>query len=238
MSHASMAAKTVAITQSNYIPWKGYFDLINSADECILLDSVQYTRRDWRNRNRIKTPDGARWLSIPVEVKGKYLQKTEDVVVSDARWAERHWQSIRHNYAKAEHFGAYERFFEDLYLGTRETRLSAVNHRFITALCGVLGITSRISWSHDYHVEDGRTERLVGLARQAGATRYLSGPAARAYLDEPLFEAAGIEVRYMDYSGYSEYPQLFPPFEHGVTVVDLVLNTGSAAGTFMKSLHR
>src|SRR5262245_47310638 len=111
----AMAGKRVAIVQSNYIPWKGYFDLINSVDEFVLFDDVQYTRRDWRNRNKIKTPQGLLWLTIPVEVKGKFQQKIHDTRVSDLRWQTKHWQSIAQAYGKARYFAEYRECFENLY---------------------------------------------------------------------------------------------------------------------------
>ncbi len=126
--------KKVAIVQSNYIPWKGYFDLINMVDEFILYDDMQYTRRDWRNRNKIKSANGTVWLTIPVEVKGKYDQKVRDVLISDREWNKKHWKSIVHNYAKAEFFKRYGSLFEDLYVGSNERYLSEVNCRFLTSL--------------------------------------------------------------------------------------------------------
>src|SRR5262245_28051615 len=127
-------SKTVAILQSNYIPWKGYFDLINLADEFILFDDVQYTRRDWRNRNLIKISTGKKWLSIPVFVKGKYYQAIKDTVISDVSWKESHWQSLLHNYSSAAYFREYKSRFEELYLGCDELLLSAINYRFIRAI--------------------------------------------------------------------------------------------------------
>src|SRR4026207_404505 len=108
-------SKTIAVVQSNYIPWRGYFDLINSVDEFILYDDVQYTIRDWRNRNIIKTSRGSLWLTIPVRVKGKYYQKIKDTKIGDPEWNQRHWTSITHNYAKARYFRQYRETFEELY---------------------------------------------------------------------------------------------------------------------------
>lgn len=230
-----MTGKKVAIVQSNYVPWKGYFDLIHLVDEFILLDDVQYTKRDWRNRNRLKTPQGAQWLTIPVETKGRYLQKIKDTTIGDAGWAQRHWKAIACNYASARYFPTYRERLEDLYRVCHERRLSQVNHRFLVALCEMLGIKTKIAWSMDYQPPEGSTERLVWLCQQAGATGYLSGPAAKAYLDEERFSRAGIAVEYMDYTGYPEYTQLFPPFDHHVSVLDLLLNEGPAAPKFMKS---
>ena len=227
--------KSLAVVQSNYIPWKGYFDLINSVDECVLLDDVQYTRRDWRNRNRIKTRTGPAWLTIPVNAKGRYLAPINEVTISDAAWGVKHWRTISANYARAPHFSDHRHAFERLYLDSEHTHLSAINHTWIRAICAHLGIRTKLSWSMDYHLVEGRTERLVDICRQAGATEYLSGPAAKGYIDDRLFEQAGIKLTYFDYAGYPEYPQLFPPFDHHVTVLDLMFNTGPDATAYMLS---
>ena len=227
----------MAIVQSNYIPWKGYFDLINLVDEFVLFDDMQYTRRDWRNRNLIKTPAGLKWLTIPVAVKGNYFQKIRDTRISDPGWARKHWQSIVHSYSKAKHFGLYRDVFEQLYLATEETFLSRVNYLFLTTICKILRVNTKFSWSEDYISVDGKTERLVSICKQAGATTYISGPAARDYLEETLFNDAHIFVEYMDYSSYPEYKQLTPPFEHRVSIIDLIFNEGPDATKYMKSFR-
>jgi hypothetical protein len=232
---SSEGGKSVAIVQSCYIPWKGYFDLINLVDEFILYDDRQYTRRDWRNRNRIKTPQGPQWLTIPVEVKGRYDQRIDETRIADPDWTDRHWKTLMHNYASAPHFDDYRDTIESLYRTTTDPRLSAVNRTFLEAISKILGIRTRLSWSTDYGAEGSKTERLVNLCRAAGATSYLSGPRARGYMDEGLFEEAGISLEYMDYDAYAEYPQLHPPFEHAVTVLDLIFNTGAQAPRYMKS---
>ena len=220
--------KRIAIVQSCYIPWKGYFDLINSVDEFILYDDLQYTRRDWRNRNRIKTQNGPIWLTIPVKVKGRFHQKIRDTVVHDGKWSDRHWKAICLNYSRAPYFEATRYVFQDLYeeCGV-ETHLSRINFRFLRAIADMLRIQTRITWSMDYDLIGGRNERLVHLCRQAGASEYLSGPAAKSYLDETGFLDQGIRVRWMNYTGYPEYAQLFdPPFIHEVSIIDLILNKG------------
>jgi hypothetical protein len=227
--------KKAAIVQSCYIPWKGYFDIINRVDEFILYDDVQYTRRDWRNRNKIKTANGPVWLTIPVEVKGKYFQSIRETVVSEPSWNRQHWKSILHSYARSKHFRTYQSLLEDLYLSCEETFISKINYRFISAICQILGITTNISWSMEYELTGDKTERLVCLCKQAGATEYISGPSAKDYMDEELFRREGIELRYMDYSGYPEYTQLYPPFDHNVSIIDLILNEGPDARKFMKS---
>jgi hypothetical protein len=227
--------KTIAVVQSNYIPWRGYFDLINSVDEFILYDDVQYTIRDWRNRNIIKTQNGPLWLTIPVEVKGKYFQKIKDTVISDPTWGRKHWASMIHNYSRAKYFPMHKELFEELYLRSQDKLLSHINYRFILAICRILGISTTISWSMDYDLIGDKTERLVHLCQQAGATAYLSGPSARAYLNEDLFRSQGINVSYMDYSGYGEYTQLYPPFQWQVSIIDLIFNEGPNATRYMKS---
>jgi hypothetical protein len=228
-------AKRVAIVQSSYIPWKGYFDLIRRSDEFVLYDDVQFTKRDWRNRNRIKTPNGPIWLSIPVDVKGKYLQAIKDTRVSDPRWNERHLKTIAANYARAPYYRQYKDAVEELFAGCRVPSLSEINFRFLSRICEMLGITTQLSWSmgYDYLQAPGKNERLVELCRQAGATEYLSGPSARGYIDAKQFEAAGITLAFMDYAGYPEYTQLHPPFDHYVSVLDLLFNTGPDAVSYM-----
>jgi len=228
-------SKTIAVVQSNYIPWRGYFDLINSVDEFILYDDVQYTIRDWRNRNIIKTSSGPLWLTIPVEVKGKYFQKIKDTRISDSTWRRRHWATIVHSYSRAKYFPVQKELFEELYLQADDKLLSHINYRFIVAICRILGIRTTISWSMDYDLIGDKTERLVHLCQQAGATAYVSGPSAKAYLNEGLFRSEGIAVSYMDYSGYREYPQLYPPFQSQVSIVDLIFNEGPQATDYMNS---
>lgn len=227
--------KTVAILQSNYIPWKGYFDLIARVDEFILYDEVQFTRRDWRNRNRIKTAAGTQWLTIPVEVKGKYFQKIRDVRIAEAGWGEDHWNRFRQAYARAPYLAQWKDPIEELFRGATQETLSEVNERILRMVCGWLGITTPITRSADYDTsEEDPTRRLVSLCLQANADHYLSGPAAKAYMDEARFAEAGIELGYADYAGYPEYSQPHPPFDHAVTVLDLLACTGPEAREHMR----
>lgn len=227
-------SKTIAIVQSNYIPWKGYFDLIGMVDEFVLFDDMQYTRRDWRNRNRIKTPKGSRWLTIPVRTKSRRGQKIRDVIVDEPEWNHRHWKTIKQNYASAVHFDEYRALFKELYLGCQETYLSLINHRFLIAICCLLEIETKVTWSMDYQLVEGKTERLVGICKQSEANKYISGPSARGYIDESLFASEGIELQFIDYSGYAQYRQLYPPFEHAVSIIDLIFNEGPNANGFIQ----
>ena len=224
----------VAITQSNYIPWKGFFDSINMVDVFVLYDDMQYTKRDWRNRNLIKSTGGSQWLSIPVEVKGKYFQKISETRISDPSWAKSHWMTLKHTYGKQPGFGLYKDCFEELY--HREyIYLSEVNHAFIVAICDILGVETEIKWSHEFDLPEGKTERLVSICESLNATEYFTGPAARNYMDESLFDKKRIQINYYDYSGYPEYDQPFPPFSHAVSILDLLFCAGSDAKKFMKS---
>jgi hypothetical protein len=221
--------RTVAIVQSNYIPWKGYFDLIARADDFILLDNVQYTRRDWRNRNRIKTAAGPRWLTIPVQAKGRYSQRIDETLVADAGWHDSHWSAICQAYRAAAHFAEVAAVLEPVYASLTQERLCDINATLLATLCEMLGISTRMSRSTDYPAREERSERLLDLTLAVGATEYLSGSAAQGYLDIAAFERAGVEVAWMSYEGYPEYPQLHPPFDHAVSVLDVLFNVGPDA---------
>jgi len=226
--------KKVAVLQSNYIPWKGYFDMIAAVDEFILYDDMQYTRRDWRNRNQIKTPQGLLWMTIPVLVKGKYHQKIRETEIDGSDWAVAHWKTLAQNYRRAPHFDAVAEWLEPLYVSGRSTHLSQLNRLFIEAVCGYLGIETKLSNSWDYSLGDGKTERLADLCMQAGGTEYLSGPSARNYIEESVFAERGIKLTWFDYSGYPQYPQLWGEFTHSVTILDLLFNCGKEAPNYMR----
>ena len=223
--------KSVAIVQSSYIPWKGYFEIIHDVDEFVLFDDVQYTRRDWRNRNKIKTRDGLKWLTIPVVVRGNYEEVIHEIRVADDGWRNRHWNSLLHAYSKAPFFGMYRDRLEALYRDMREDSLSRINYRFVCEVMDILGLDTKLSWSMDYApTGDRKSERLIALCKAANATRYVAGPSARSYLDAQAFGRAGIELKYMQFDGYPEYEQLHPPFCHEVSVLDLIFMRGPAAG--------
>ncbi len=226
--------KKVAIVQSNYIPWKGYFDMIASVDEFILYDDMQYTRRDWRNRNQIKTPNGVQWLTIPVRVKGKYHQKIRETEIEGTDWAETHWKSLAQYYRRADSFKEIADWLEPLYLDSPPDQLSQLNRRFIEAICNYLSIKTVISNSWDYELVDGKTERLASLCAQAGGSEYVSGPAAKDYIEAQEFSKLGIELTWFDYAGYPEYRQLWGDFVHGVTILDLLFNCGKESHRYMR----
>jgi hypothetical protein len=226
--------KKVAILQSNYIPWKGYFDLIAAVDEFVLYDDMQYTRRDWRNRNQVKTPQGVQWITVPVQAKGKYYQRIRDTVINGNNWATEHWKTLTQNYKRAPCFAEISHWLESIYLEEKFTYLSELNRRLIEAICQYLGIMTKISNSWDYRLLEGKTERLACICAQAGATEYISGPAAKDYVDEQVFHDMGIKLSWFDYNGYPEYTQLWGKFVHGVTILDLLFNCGQKAPHAMR----
>ena len=186
--------KKVAILQSNYIPWKGYFDLINMVDEFILYDEVQYTKNDWRNRNKIKTPQGIQWLTIPVRQES-LDQKIKDTKISDKKWNIKHWRTISQNYSKAKYFKDYKDIFEELYLTCDEEYLSEINYKFITTINEILGIKTKLRWSSEFELVDGQTEKLLGICKDCNADIYLSGPAAKDYFNEEVTKAREYKSR-------------------------------------------
>ncbi len=217
----------VAIVQSNYLPWKGYFDLIASVDHFVLYDEVQYTRRDWRNRNRIKTAGGVRWLTVPVHTKGAFEHRIDETRIADPGWARSHWSTIEQAYRQAPAFAATAAGLAPLYDGFADDLLSDVNETLLRHICAQLAITTSISRSTEHPGGGGRSERLLSICTSLGASEYVSGPAARAYLDVEPFARANVAVRWFDYEGYREYPQLHGPFVHEVSIIDLLFNTGA-----------
>lgn len=222
----------VAIIQSCYIPWRGYFAMIARCDAFIFLDSVQFTRRDWRTRNRIKTPQGPLWLSVPVRQKGRYHAAIDAMELAEPGWAVQHLRSIAANYRRAGHFDAVFPALEAAYAqAAAQPMLSAANQELTAALCRLLGIATPLLRDIDL-LPRARLEaldptaRLVELAAAAGARSYLSGPAARSYLDEAAFAARGMAVEWMDYAGLPAYPQLWGEFDPALSVVDALLNLG------------
>jgi hypothetical protein len=225
-------SKVVAILQSNYIPWKGYFDIIHDVDEFCFHDDLQYTKGDWRNRNLIKTPKGTEWLSIPVGTNEHRL--ICDVAISDSSWQARHWRVLQRYYAEAPHFPRYRAVFEDFYVGRKWDNLSVMNQHLIREISkDLLGITTRFTDSRDYKPEGAKLDRLLDLLKKTGATTYVSGPSARAYIQPVQFESAGIKLVWKDYSGYPIYPQFHGEFTHGVTILDLLFHVGPEAPQYI-----
>ncbi len=229
--------KKVVVLQSNYIPWKGYFDLIHDADTFIFYDDVQYTKNDWRNRNKIITAAGPRWLTIPTGIDAKRL--VCEVELRDSTWQAAHWETIRQNYRRAPYFKLYRPVFEAVYLGQQWNNLSRLNQHLIKLISHeLLQLPVSFEDSRAYALSGQRLERLLELVRKSGATHYISGPAAKSYIDESAFTDIGVELIWKDYSGYPEYPQGPLPFEHAVSILDLLFNLGPEAGEYIWGSRR
>ena len=232
-----MSAKII-ITQSNYIPWKGYFDAIAACDYFIIYDDMQYTKRDWRNRNIIKTEKGLQWLTIPVEVKGKFSQKINETKIADKNWNTKHWKILSNTYAKAAHYKEVKDWLELLYLNCKFDLLSDVNQYFLNAIIAFLGIEVTIKRSEEFDInpEDDRTMRLINICNKLSAKEYFTGVSAQAYLDENKFLTQGIAVKYIDNEGYKVYKQMGNNFEHKVSILDLIFNTGNQSAKYLKNV--
>jgi hypothetical protein len=223
----------ICIIQSCYIPWKGFFDLVGRCDEYVIYDSAQYVKRHWHNRNRIKTTNGIEWLTIPVVTKGRFEQPIDQVEI-EKPWADKHWRAIELAYSHAAFFERFAPAVKAWYeRADKEPRLTDVNAIFLQGIAGLLGLKTRFVRDSAYPAVGGKTERLLGIVRAAGADRYLSGPSARDYFDEPMFRAAGVTPEWMNYEGYPEYKQLHGGFEHAVTALDLLFNTGPEAWRYL-----
>lgn len=221
----------VVILQPSYIPWRGYFDQIRRADLFIFYDGIQYDKHGWRNRNQIKTVQGKQWLTIPVHSKGV----TDGIPIKDVRidwskpWAKNHLKALTFSYAKAPHFASYAPWLASVYERHDEC-LADFTIWLTIEISRRLGIDhTRFMRSSEIPGIDGRkTDRLIQILKQVGATHYISGPSARDYVEMEKFEAAGIPLEYMEYN-YAPYPQLYPPYDPFVTVLDLMFMTGTEA---------
>ena len=219
--------KKIFICQSNYIPWRGYFDAINSVDEFIVYDQAQYTKNDWRNRNKIRTAEGELWLTIPVAVKNRLYQKINEVKISNPNWAIKHWKSIENNYSKSPFFKLYSQDFKNLYLNETYTYLTEVNYSFLKLICAILNIKTKITYSLNFPLEgEDKTERIINICKNVNATDYYSGPSAEAYLKKIRFDEENIKLHYFDYSNYKPYSQLHEPFINNLSILDLLFNEG------------
>ncbi|MBN2461057.1 MAG: WbqC family protein [Candidatus Cloacimonetes bacterium] len=222
----------IAIIQSNYIPWKGYFHIIQKADDFIFLDTAQYTQRDWRNRNRIKGPNGLIWLTVPNNGT-QSLNINEVVIDNSSPWYENHFRNLVNSYRKCKHFDFYYNFLENIYLKQRWQNLSAFNKYLIKTICDFLNIQTRFHNSENFTYHGGKNERIITMVKHLGGTHYLTGPSARHYIEPELFADNLIELEYMDYSGYPEYPQPWGEFCHEVSIFDLLFCTGPEAGKYI-----
>lgn len=218
----------VAVDQPNYIPWKGYFELIHDVDLFVFYTDVQYTTRDWRNRNRIPTQHGLLWLTVPV---GHDTQRLIcDVAIPDPSWQTKHFEILRHTYAHAPFFGKYRTFLEETYLKRIWVSLLDLDRFLIERIAhDFLGIRTVFADSRDFSTSGVKHERLLNLLSSIGATAYESGPAAKDYIVPADYASRGIELSWKSYDGYPPYPQDNGPFTHFVSILDLLFQVGDDA---------
>ena len=223
------------ILQPSYIPWRGFFHQIQKADVFVFYDDVQFDKRGWRNRNRIKTPQGSQWLTIPVHSGGHQIEHTpinEIRICQDEDWSRKHWLTLQQHYGKAPYFGRYREMLERAY-HRRDPRLADFTIDLTVQIAGELGLRdTRFVRSSTLGVTGVKTDRLLNLLAKVKATHYISGPSARDYIETEKFAAAGITLEFMTYD-YPEYPQLYPPFDPQVSILDLLFMTGPEAPRFI-----
>lgn len=223
------------ILQPSYIPWRGVFEQIYKADVFVFYDDVQYDKHGWRNRNRIKTHQGGQWLTIPVHSKGVVIESIpihQVEIAWEQPWAERHWRAIQQAYSKAPYFKEYAPWLEEVYR-RRPALLADFTIQFTVEIACRLGIQhTRFLRSSELHASGQKTDRLIQILTGLGVTHYISGPSARSYIEEDKFHAAGIQLEYMEYN-YPVYPQLYPPFDPQISILDLLFMTGPHAPDYI-----
>jgi WbqC-like protein family len=223
------------ILQPSYIPWRGFFHQIQKADVFVFYDDVQFDKRGWRNRNRIKTPQGSKWLTIPVHSRGHQIECTpihEIEMCHDENWSRKHWLTLQQHYGKAPYFERYGELLERFY--SRHDRLLAdfVIDLTIQIACELGVRNTRFFRSSALGATGVKTDRLLNILSKVGATHYISGPSARDYIEIEKFAAAGMTLEFMTYD-YMEYPQFYPPFDPQVSILDLLFMTGPEAPRFI-----
>lgn len=223
----------MATVQSNYLPWRGYFGLINEVDLFIFRDDVQYTKQDWRNRNRIIGSGGPQWLTVPCgSNNGKLIH---EVSLKETNWQEKHWRIIQHNYKRTPFFFEYKDFFEEIYLGRKWGNLSELNQQTIKAISrDLLNFKTDFDDSRNFDIQGCKSEGVADLARKSGCSTYLSGPAAQDYLDVADFYDSGIDLIWADYSLLKPYPQTATTFDGNVSIIDLLFNVGPQAAEYCR----
>lgn len=224
----------VVILQPSYIPWRGYFHQIQKADLFIFYDDVQYDKRGWQNRNRIKTPAGSRWLTIPVFSAGYQINHQlikETRIDWSQNWNESHWHILQQNYRAAPYSRHYAPLLEEFFQ-RRDEFLADFTIDLTIALARELGLETKFMRSSTLDTYGAKTDRLMNILTQVGADHYISGPAAQNYLEEEKLSRAGITLEYMKYE-YPEYSQLYPPFDPQVSILDMLFMLGPEASNYI-----
>ncbi len=224
----------ISISQSNFLPWKGYFDLIGLSDIFIIYDDMQYTHSDWRNRNIIKTSNGPVWLTIPIVKKGRIKNSISETKIANKDWIKKHLKTIEYSYKKSKFYESNFDFIQEMYSEFNTEYLSELNTLSLKKICKFLKIKTSIYKSSEFIIKGDRNEKLINICKQVGATTYLSSPKARNYLNSKLFKDNGIEIEYISYRSYNQYEQLWGDFVHKVSIIDMIFNCGNNIHDFMQ----
>lgn len=226
----------IAILQPNYIPWKGVFDLIDSVDFFVFYDDVQYTKKDWRNRNRIKTKNGDVWITVPVLTSGAQYQLIRDVKIDQSQdWQMKHFKTIENNYKKAPFFEEYKYILSEIYLNRQWTSLSELNIFSTKLIAKALGINVNWFTSSELGYDGSKDgERVVKLCKALKCDHFINGPSSKEFMNSQIFEKNNIILEYKEYN-YKTYNQLYKPFTHAVSILDVLFNCGPNSMEYIKS---
>jgi hypothetical protein len=230
----------VAIAQPTYLPWLGYFDLLDQVDKFVLLDTVQFEKQSWQQRNRIKTPTGLLWLTVPVIFKGRFGQLIVDVEIREAEFWRDHLRAVELNYRRAPFFDMYYPAWSELLRSSSAgLRLAETTIGLFRWLAEQLGIKTPIVRSSELAVYGKRTDLLAEICRVLGGTTYISPLGSAEYLleDLPILTGRAIDVVFQRYE-HPSYRQLFPPFQTHASALDLLFNEGENALPIIRSGRR
>ena len=227
----------LSVHQPQYLPYSGFFDKIAKSDVFVFLDDFQYKKREFQNRNRVRTGSGGQWLTVPVIAGGKYFQKINEVKIDNsARWQKKHWAAIRQNYSKADYFCDFSGFFENLY-AKEWTKLVDLNTEIIYYLLQTFDIKAEILIESALEINSNKTERLIDLCKKLGADTYLSGAGGRDYMEESRFAEEKIKLIYQDFK-HPVYKQMYmkdkADFLPYLSAIDLLFNCGENSRNFFK----
>jgi hypothetical protein len=216
----------VAIHQPNFLPWLGYFYKIAKCDVFVLLDNVQYVKNSFINRNKIKTPQGAQWLTVPVKIKGRFGQLIKDVEINNTMdWRKKHLRTLEMNYKRAKYFEPVFRGVEAIYFARDWQNLCELNIEILKWVVSLLGIEKRLMRASELNVKGEGTQLLINIVKEVGGNTYLSGFGGAKYQEEELFKEVGIKLQYYDFT-HPVYPQLWSGFVPNLSIIDLLFNCG------------
>jgi len=223
----------VTILQPSYLPWLGFFEQMSRADKFVLLDDVQYTRRDWRNRNRIRVKESWVWLTVPVQQKRRFSQSLLETRIDNSLpWRRKHLETLRQHYCKAPFFEKYfprcQQVYEKDWTFLFDLCLETIN-----LIKEEMGIETPLLRSSEMKPGGEKTERLVSICRELGATHYLSGESGSNYIAEEDFSSQGIALEYQNYE-HPVYPQRYTGFVPHLSAIDLLFNCGEQSLGILK----